>query len=344
MKFAADRLATHLTKNLAPVYLVTGDEPLLVTEALESIRVRARQDGFEQRDLVVVERGFKWEELEADADNLSLFATRRILELRLASPRPGDNGRRTISSLVGRLDPDRILLIATTKLDSAASRSAWVKSIQTRGVVVQVWPIERSKLPRWIQQRAGRARLKFSTGAAELLADRVEGNLLAADQEIQKLALLRGEGSVDEQMVLDAVANNSRFDVFRLVDAILEGDARRSLAIVAGLRAEGIAPALVSWALSRELCLLTRLKSAELQGDSAGRASSKQRVWPQYRQPLVARALRNYRLGQLTALLAQAAEVDGVIKGVSQGRPWDELTQLVIGMLNTDHPGRGRAA
>lgn len=344
MKFAADRLATHLTKNLAPVYLVTGDEPLLVTEALESIRVRARQDGFEHRDLVVVERDFKWEDLEADADNLSLFATRRILELRLSSPRPGDNGRRTISSLVDRPDPDRILLIATTKLDSAASRTAWVKTIETRGVVVQVWPIERPKLPRWIQQRAGRARLKFSTGAAELLADRVEGNLLAADQEIQKLALLRGEGSVDEQMVLDAVANNSRFDVFRLVDAILDGNARRSLAIMAGLRAEGIAPALVSWALSRELCLLTRLKSAELQGDSEGRASSRQRVWPQYRQPLVARALRNYRLGQLTALLAHAAEVDGVIKGVSQGRPWDELTQLVIGMLNTDHSGRGHAA
>ena len=344
MKLASDRLATQLTKNLASVYLVTGDEPLLVAEALESIRKRARQESFEQRDLIIVERGFKWEELEADASNLSLFATRRILELRLTSPRPGDNGRKTICALVDRPDPDRLLLIATTKLDSAASRSAWVKMIEKCGVVVQVWPIDRNKLPQWIQERAGRARLKFSTGAAELLADRVEGNLLAADQEIQKLALLLGDGTVDEQMVLDAVANNSRFDVFRLVDAILDGNARRSLAIVNGLRAEGIAPALVSWALSRELCLLTRLKSAELRGDSGARASSRQRVWPQYRQPLVARALQKYRLDQLTALLAQAAEVDGVIKGVRQGRPWDELTQLVIGMLNTDHPRCGHAA
>jgi DNA polymerase-3 subunit delta len=344
LKLAADRLATHLTKTLASVYLVAGDEPFLVAEALKSIRVRARQGGFEHRDLIVVERGFKWEELEADADNLSLFSSRRILELRLTSPRPGDNGRRTICALLDKPDPDRLLLIATTKLDSAASRSVWVKTIEKSGVVVQVWPIERPKLPRWIQERAGRAGLKFSKGAAELLADRIEGNLLAADQEIQKLALLLGEGNVDEQMILDAVANNSRFDVFRLVDAILDGNPRRSLAIVDGLRAEGIAPALVSWALSRELCLLTRLKSAESQGDSEGRETSRQRVWPQYRQPLVARALRKYRLGQLTALLAQAAEVDRVIKGVSQGRPWDELTQLVIDMLNTDYPGRGLAA
>ena len=343
MKLAARQLAAHLTKSLASVYLVAGDEPLVVAEALESIRARAHQDGFEHRDLVVVERGFKWAELEGDADNLSLFATRRILELRLASPRPGEAGGRTIRSLVERPDPDRLLLIATTKLDSAAAKSVWVKTIDKNGIVVQAWPIERRELPRWIRERAGRARLRLSTSAAELLASRVEGNLLAADQEIQKLALLLGEGSVDEQMVLEAVGSNTRFDVFRLTDAILVGNADRSLAVLSGLRAEGIAPALVLWALSRELCLLARLRSATLQGDSEDRALSRQHVWSQ-RQPLVKRALQRYRLRQLTALLAQAAEVDHVIKGVSQGRPWDGLTQLVMAMLISDHLQPGRAA
>ena len=343
MKIAARQLSAHLTKTLAPVYLVAGDEPLVVAEALDSIRTRARQSGFEHRDLVVVERGFKWADLESNADNLSLFATRRILELRLASPRPGEAGGKTIRSLVERPDPDRLLLIATTKLDSAASKSVWVKTIETNGIVVQAWPIERRELPRWIQERAGRAQLRLSAGAAELLADRIEGNLLAADQEIRKLALLLGEGSVDERMVVEAVASNTRFDVFRLADAILAGNANRSITVLDGLRAEGIEPTLVSWALSRELCLLTRLKTAALQGDSEERAFSRHRVWPR-RRPLVKKALQRYRLRQLTALLAQAAEVDHVIKGVNQGRPWDGLTQLVMAMLASDHLRPGRAA
>ncbi|MEE8237429.1 MAG: DNA polymerase III subunit delta [Gammaproteobacteria bacterium] len=343
MKLAARQLAAHLTNSLAPVYLVAGDEPLVVAEALESIRTRARQDGFEHRDLVVVERGFKWAELEGDVDNLSLFATRRIVELRLASPRPGEAGGRIIRSMVERPDPDRLLLIATTKLDSAAAKSVWVKTIDKHGIVVRAWPIERPELPTWIRERAGRIRLRLSTSAAELLADRVEGNLLAADQEIQKLALLLGEGDVDEQMVLEAVASNTRFDVFRLTDAILAGNSNRSLAVLSGLRAEGVAPALVLWALSRELCLLARLRSATLQGDSEDRALSRQHVWSQ-RQPLVKKALQRFRLHQLTALLAQAAEVDHVIKGVSKGRPWDGLTQLVIAMLVSERLQPGRAA
>ena len=344
MKISAQKLASHLTRTLAPVYLVAGDEPLLVAEALDSIRARARQDGFEYRDLVIVERGFKWAELESDSDNLSLFATRRIVELRLMTPRPGDEGRRVIRALVERPDPDRLLLIATTKLDSSAAKSVWVKSIEKNGVVVQAWPVDRPDLPRWITERAGRMSLSFSTSAAELLADRVEGNLLAADQEIQKLAILLGSGSVDERTVLEAVASNARFDVFRLTDALLAGNARRSIAVLDGLRAEGVEPVLVSWALSRELILLSRLAVAVQEGASENQAISKHRVWPAQRQPLVKRALRRYRLRTLTDLLAQAAKVDDVIKGVRRGQPWDELTQLVLAMLNSERSRSGRAA
>lgn len=343
MKFAADRLAAHLTKTLAPVYLVAGDEPLIVAETLDAIRTAARRDGFEQRDLFVVERGFKWDELLAGSENLSLFATRRIVELRMGSPRPGDAGAKAIRSMIDRPDSDRLLLIATTKLDAAASKSVWVKTIEKNGVVVQVWPVKRSDLPRWIHERARLAQLKFSTSAAEVLAERVEGNLLAADQEIQKFSLLAPSGTIDEAMVLDAVANNFRFDVFRLTDALLAGDLRRSLAVLASLRAEGSEPALISWALSRELCLLARLKSAELRGDNEAQVFSKLRVWPQ-RQTLVRRASQRYRFGQLTNLLSQCAEVDRVIKGVDKGQPWIGLTNLVIATLESTEPKNGRAA
>ena len=329
MKLPARQLSAHLARELAPVYLVAGDEPLLVAEALEALRVRARQDGFEHRDLHVVERGFKWAELQGNADNLSLFATRRIMELRLPSPRPGDLGARTIRALVERPDPDRFLLIATTKLDSAASRSAWVKCIEQSGAVVQVWPIDRSELPRWIRQRAAGASLELTTDAAEVLADRVEGNLLAADQEIQKLGLLRGEGRVDEKAVLEAVASSARFDVFRLTDALLDGNARRAMKVLDGLRTEGVEPALISWAISREICLLAGLKTAALSGESEDRNLARHGVWRQ-RQGLVKRALRRFQPGQLTRLVVQASEVDSVIKGIVRGRPWDELTRLAM--------------
>ena len=333
MKFPARKLTDHLAHQLAPVYVVTGDEPLLVSEALKEIRVRARQDGFEQREHYVIERTFKWQELEASANNLSLFSNRRVIELRLPTPRPGDLGSRTLRALVERSDPDLILLIATTKLDAAAAKSVWIRCIEKHGVVVQVWPIDRPELPRWIAQRAATAGLNLTASAAELLADRVEGNLLAADQEIQKLVMSLGEGTADELAVLEEVASNARFDVFRLADAILSGDAGRAMRVLDGLRVEGIAPALVSWAISRDLCLLARLKVAALIGESE--ASSLNRPeFRRQRQPLVRNALRRFELDQLTSLLVRASEVDNVVKGTLRGNPWDELIRLVMVMLD----------
>ena len=339
MKLPARQLSGHLARELAAVYLVTGDEPLLVAEALEAIRARARRAGFEQRDHHVVERGFDWAELEAGAGNLSLFSSRRIIELRLPAPRPGEAGARTLRSLIERADPDRLLLIATTRLDAAAGRSVWVSCIERHGVVVQIWPIDRLELPGWIRRRAAAAGLDLAPPAAELLADRVEGNLLAADQEVQKLVMLLGAGRADEAAVAGAVAANTRFDVFRLTDAMLSGDAPRTLRVLDGLRAEGLEPALVSWAISRDLCLLARLSAAALNGEGEASSMSRHRVW-QRRQPLVRRALRRFEPEQLARLLVRASEVDNVIKGVLAGSPWDELTRLVLDVLD---PGAARA-
>ncbi len=329
MKVDARQLDGHLARGLAPIYLVCGDEPLLVAEAADRIRAQARSEGFDERDLLVAGRGFKWAELEGNADSLSLFAARRIIELRLPTPRPGDAGSKALQQLANRPDPDRLVLVVTSKLDSSASRGKWVKAIDANGVVVQVWPIDRTELPAWIKRRATSVGVKLTQRAAEALADRVEGNLLAADQELRKLAILGRETSIDEDEVLDAVANSARFDVFRLVDGLLAGDARRVFSVFAGLRSEGAEPALICWALSRELSLLARLHTALQQGQRLDGALSKHGVW-QRRQALVRGALERFTAADVQRLLRQAAKADHVVKGVIPGNAWHALTQLLL--------------
>lgn len=339
MKINARQLGTQLSRRLAPIYLVCGDEPLLVAEAAAQVRAAARRQGFAERELFVAERGFKWAELEGGADNLSLFVARRLIELRLPSPRPGDAGSKVLQALASRDDPDRLVLVVTGKLDAAAARSSWVKAIDAQGVVAQVWPVERAQLPDWIRARAADLEVKLTQGAAELLADRVEGNLLAADQELNKLAILAAGTVVDEDGVLAAVANSARFDVFRLVDALLGGDARRSFGVLAGLRAEGAEPALVVWALSRELCLLARMAAAVGRGQQIGAALAEQGVWKR-RQALIRRALGRYEAEELGTLLRRAAEVDRVVKGAVAGNAWHAITELLLLALD---PRRSRS-
>ncbi len=347
MKIPQRQLHKHLRERLAPAYLVAGDEPLLLGEALEAVRDAARRQGFEERELHVVDRSFKWDELEGEADNLSLFATRKIVELRLAAPRPGDAGAKTLRRLLARPDSDRLLLVgAGGRLDASTAKSVWVKAFEEAGMVVEVWPVDRVELPRWIAERAAQQRLTFSRGAAEALAERVEGNLLAADQELRKLALTAGGREIDAAAVLDAVANSARFDVFLLTDAVLAGDAPRALRVLAGLRAEGVQPVLVSWSLGRELCLLARLKFALAGGERIETAFARNGVWRR-RQPLVTKALKRYEWERLKGLLKQAVDVDALVKGGLGARPWDGLGALVTAMLEPrakPRPGAGSGA
>jgi len=332
VKINARELGAQLARRLESIYLVTGDEPLLVAEAAENIRAAARNAGFGQRDLHVVERGFKWPDLEADADTLSLFAAKRVLELRMASPRPGEAGGKSLERLAGSDSPDRLTLVVTTKLDAAAARSRWVKAIEKSGAVVQVWPVERAQLPAWIGQRARTLGLALTRDATELLADRVEGNLLAADQELKKLAMASDDPRIDEARILAAVENSARYDVFRLVDAMLAGDARRAFAVLAGLEAEGVEPVLVCWALSRELTLLSRLHSTLARGEKPSSVFAKFGVWPR-RQALVRAALDRYPSRRVARLLRSAVGVERIIKGMQFGNPWQALTSLLLEAL-----------
>jgi DNA polymerase-3 subunit delta len=324
------QLPRHLHQGVAGIYLVAADEPLLAGEAADAIRAAARAGGFEERDVKTVERGFRWESVQAAADNLSLFANRKIVELRMRTPRPGEAGARAIRALAEAGDPDRLILITVdSRLDSSAARSVWVKSIESHGVVVDIWPVELGELPQWLVARARRHGIELTRGSAELLADRAEGNLLAADQELSKLALMGLDGPIDEAVVLEHVGTSARFDVFRLSEAVLAGDPVRAIKVLEALRTEGTQPTLVAWAIVRELELVGRLHGAGLSGEHPDAVLGRLRVWKR-RWPLLKRAASRWTRSDVAALLRQAGQADKTIKGVVAGRPWQALTELIL--------------
>lgn len=329
MKSSSDRLCAELERALLPVYLITGDEPLLAAEAADSVRRAAREQGYTEREIHVAERGFDWDGLLAGANALSLFAEKRIIELRLPTGKPGEKGGRALVAIAENPPADTILLVIAPKLDKRTLGAKWAKALDKAGCVVQVWPVDVARLPGWIAARMRAAGLGPDNEATQLLAERVEGNLLAAQQEIDKLALLRGPGPVDAEAVRESVADSSRYDVFQLVDAALMGKTRRALKILGGLRAEGVEPILVSWALAREL------RGLEAMAWELGRGARPEqvlaRVW-QKRKPIVAGAIKRQDLAGLQSMLMALAEIDQIIKGARRGRPWDRLRGVVAAL------------
>jgi DNA polymerase-3 subunit delta len=227
VKIPANQLSAHLKSTLLPCYLVSGDEPLLVQESTDAIRQKARSTGMDTRELHVADTRFDWNELQGSAGNMSLFAERRIIELRLPTGKPGRQGGEAIVELTAQSGPELLLIVSTPKLDKSVSSSAWVKALDKKGGAVQVWPVGIAELPRWINERMRRAGLVPDRDAVQLLVDRVEGNLLAAQQEIDKLSLCIGSGKISAADIENSVADSSRFDVYKLVDAALAGDAAR---------------------------------------------------------------------------------------------------------------------
>lgn len=331
MKIQANQLPAHLKKTLAPCYLVTGDEHLLVAEALDAIRAAARERGFGARELHVATAGFDWAQLTASSANLSLFAEQRIVELRLPTGKPGVAGARAIIELAERSGPDTLLIVAGPKLDRSAAASKWAKTIEKTGASVPVWPIGPRELPGWIANRMRMAGLQPERDVVSVIAERVEGNLLAAGQEIEKLRLLLGEGPVTVDDVSRAVADSSRYDVFKLTDAALAGDAGRAVKILGGLRSEGVEPVIVVWALSRELRTLSRLDDVVRRGGDLGGAMKKNGVWNN-RQGLVRKCLGRHTHGAFHRMLKATGSADAAAKGQRAGDPWQLACDIVIGM------------
>ena len=329
MRLRPEQIQAHLGNGLAPVYLVSGEEPFQLEQVSSAIRHKAQELGYTDREVMHVERGFDWQQLSASADALSLFADKRLLELRIPSGKPGDAGSKALQRYCDHPPADTILLIVAGKLEKAQQNTKWFKALEQNGVVVQVWPVEADKLPQWIKQRMQLRDMQPTPEALAMLAERVEGNLLAADQELEKLRLLSGGGTVDAEQVVAAVSDSARFDVFSLVDTALLGDAARAVRILYGLQAEGVEPVLVLWALGREIRSLSGMSRALQQGQAMSQVLTQYRVWDK-RKRAVQAALQRYPLKRWQGLLWQVGEIERVIKGQVTGKPWDELLQLTL--------------
>lgn len=331
MKISANQLGGHLQGKLLPCYMVTGDEHLLVQEALDAIRSAAREQGFGSRELYTATTGFDWNDIAGAGGNLSLFADRRIIELHLPTGKPGVKGSATIIDMLSTLEDDLLFLISAPKLERNAQAAKWSKAIEATGGLVQIWPVGLRELPAWINERMRHAGLQPDREAVRLLADRVEGNLLAAQQEIEKLRLLHGEGPVSAAEVDTAVADSSRFDVYKLVDAAVAGNAARAVRILGGIRAEGVEPVILMWALTRELRMLAGLANGIQSGTDLSTAMRKARVW-QNRQSLVRACIGRHQVADFYRLLQLARLADACAKGQMHGDPWQLATQIVMAL------------
>jgi len=324
MKIRPDQLESNLKSALAPIYIVSGDEPFQLGEACQTIRSACRAQGVSEREVMHVDRSFDWYQLSASANAMSLFAERKLIELRLPTGKPGDAGAKALQEYAVQPSPDNVLLLVTGKLDG---RGKWFKALEMVGVYVQIWPVEAARLPQWIQHRLQQRGLQASLEAVKLLADRVEGNLLAADQEMEKLLLLNGPGQVDVQQVIEAVADSARYDAFSLMDAALAGDAARVSKVLYGLRAEGIEPIALMGAMNYQLRAMCAMAVDVQQGSSLDTVLAGHRVWDK-RKPLVRAALQRHNLKRWQGFIWKSGEIDRMIKGLAQGTVWDELLQL----------------
>ncbi|BAN46538.1 DNA polymerase III subunit delta [Metapseudomonas resinovorans] len=333
MKLNPAQLGKHLQGPLAPVYVVSGDEPLLCQEACDAIRANVRGRDFSERQVFNAEANFDWGLLLEAGASLSLFAEKRLIEVRLPSGKPGDKGAAALLEYLSRPPEDTVLLLSLPKLDGSTQKTKWAKAlIDGQGAqFIQVWPVEAHNLPQWIRQRLSQAGLAANQEAVDLIAARVEGNLLAAAQEIEKLKLLAEGGQVDAATVQAAVADSARFDVFGLIDAALNGEPAHTLRTLEGLRGEGVEPPVILWALARELRLLASLAQQYSQGVPLDKAfaSARPPVWDK-RRPLVTRALQRHPASRWNQLLQDAQRIDAQIKGQAQGDPWNGLARLAL--------------
>lgn len=331
MKIRAEQLQSHLSKELLPVYVISGDEPLLAQESADAVRLAARNKGFSGREVFHGEGKFDWGQLHNEANALSLFAEKKIIEIRISNGKPGDKGSKALCELCANPSPDNLLLVILPKLERSAQNSKWVKALEAVGAHIQVWPITGEQLPRWIKQRLLESNITANQQAVEILAERVEGNLLAAVQEIEKLKLLAIEGKIDAIMMSSVVADSARYNLFEFVDKVLAGDAQSAARSLRGLHNEGTDVIHLLWAITRELRILIKASEQISRGENRDWALKNAGVWEK-RLPFFRTAIQRCSPAHLRMLLYQAGAIDRGIKGMRKADIWDELTTLVLSL------------
>lgn len=329
MKLGPDRLGLQLKSPLPAVILIAGDEPLQREESADAIRKAAREQGYTDREVFVAERSFDWDAMLTAGASLSLFASRRILELRIPSAKPGTKGAEALSSYAKDPAPDTLLLVIAE--DKLEGNPVWAQTLEKAGMFIQVWPVAPTEVPAWVRQRLKAKGFEATPDAVTLVSGRVEGNLLAAAQEIEKLALLREPGLLDAEAVATAVTDSARYDAFKLVDAALAGDLPRTVRVLEGLKAEGEEPVLVLGALLRQIKELASFALEIEAGTPPLRVTAG--VWER-RRPLIQAALKRRKAQGWQRLLKKAQRADRVLKGRAFGRAWDELLHLSTEMAH----------
>ncbi|WP_227370842.1 DNA polymerase III subunit delta [Halomonas sp. M20] len=343
MKVFPDKLPEALGKRLPPVIVVAGDEPLIHMEACDSVRAAARKQGIEEREILHVEGNFQWGRLTESAASMSLFASSKLIELRLGNQSPGQEGSKALDAYAEQAKhSDDVLLVSAARLDYKQQQSKWFKALDKIGLFVPVWPVDHQRLGFWMRDRASQHGLQLDMDAARLLGERTEGNLLAADQELQKLALIMPPGArLNAEAIASGVEDSARYDVFTLTDACLRGESERAVRIVQGLRGEGIEAPVVLWALTRELRTLLSLQQLLDQGQSIEHACKAQRpMIPDKRRANYQQALQRLPHRRLHKLLLFSQRIDLAIKGAATLPLWDALNDLALTLAG----GRGLLA
>ncbi|WP_136680390.1 DNA polymerase III subunit delta [Neptunomonas sp. XY-337] len=329
MKLSAEQLGAELKRGIAPIYLVTGDEPLIIEESCDLIRQALRAKGFEEREVLHVDGQFSWEYLLECANALSLFASQKLIEIRLGSQKVNKKASEIIQEYAAHAPEDNVLLIIADKQDANTKKSAWYKLIEKSGVLLEVWPVEINQLPGWIRHRAASQQLSLDDGAIQLLCDRVEGNLLAAKQELEKLALLHPQSTLTADDIIATVSDSSRYDVYGLMDAIALGQSERCIKIINVLHQEGTEPPIILWALSKEIRSLYAIKQGLERGQSYDMLCKKERIWGK-KKAVMKRCADRLSTQTLHQLITSCHELDRIIKGISQGSPWLLLNDISV--------------
>ena len=326
MNVRPDQLQSVINKSVYPVYMVSGDEPLQQMESLDTIRSYLREQEFSEREVLDVDAQFDWQRLMDEAASMSLFATRRIVELRLPTGKPGRQGSQALKEYLERPPEDTVLIVNAGKIDGSAKKSAWFKAIDQNGVVVQCWPVPVDRLSGWLSQRFRMRDMDADAEVLSYISQHVEGNLLAADQEIEKLYLLLGPGKITYADVAEAVTSQSRYSVFELVDMLLTGNTSRVIKILTGLKAEGVVPVVVNWALAKDIRLLSQV-AADM--SSAGFILKRSGVW-ESRVTMFKSCLSRHRKRSFDMMLKRCAYIDAVSKGMIDANVWDEIETLCV--------------
>ncbi|HEY0563903.1 MAG TPA: DNA polymerase III subunit delta [Methylophilus sp.] len=331
MLISPHQLKQHLTHVHTALYVIAGDEPLAKAECLDQIRLAARQQGAEERTSFTVERQFNWAQITQFNQNFSLFSARRILEITIANGKPGVDGGKALTELASQPMPDTTTIVVLPTLEREAKNSTWYNQLLSHGIVIELKDMAVAQLPNWIADRLAKQQQSADAASLAFIAHQVEGNMLAAHQEIQKLGLLYPPGLMSAEQVREAVLNVARFDAFQLGEAMLEGDSERTVRILNGLQEEGEQAVAVMNPLIWLIRPLLKLKQAEARGEQMQSAMSNARIFGD-RQPLMKRAVQRLSLRQVEAALHKLTEIDRMAKGVMAGDAWLEISRLCFGL------------